>query len=280
VSKSKPVEPPKGRLDHLLPRGYLDGFTDPSTPGQIAVLDIRNQRWFESGAPRVAAIRGFYDYSAGSEPDKTADEAFKEFEEKFPIIVRELIGKAFSGWRDHLEFLLGYGQMLRARTELFREQELAQARQATMLRVKEIFQDPKTGQTAIRYEPMTETGAEREGLFRNLSITKMRGEIAKGAALFSKMNWCLRITNASADPVITGDTPVIVEGQAPTLEAALEDPRTLLFFPLCWRACLVGSPTKFDVETDSFDACDLRRLRFRYLRTESRFAYSPTRIAE
>jgi hypothetical protein len=183
MSTSEPVEPPKGRLDHLLPQGYLDGFTDPSTPGQIAVFDIRTQRWFESGTPRVAAIRGFYDYSPGSEPDKTADEAFKEFEEKFPIIVRELVGKAFSSWRDHLEFLLGHAQMLRARTELFREQELAQARQATILRVKEVFQDPKTGQTAIRYEPMAETGAEREMLFRNLSVTKMRGEITKGARI-------------------------------------------------------------------------------------------------
>src|SRR5262249_6042850 len=59
MSRSEPVEPPKGRLDHLIPQGYLDGFTDPSTPGQIAVFDIGNQRWFESGTPRIAAIRGF-----------------------------------------------------------------------------------------------------------------------------------------------------------------------------------------------------------------------------
>lgn len=205
---------------------------------------------------------------------------FKEFEEKFPNIVRELVGKAFSGWQEHLDFLLGYAQMLRARTELFREQELGQARQATMLRVKEVFRDPKTGQTAIRYEPLIETGAERETLLRNMSITKMRGEIAKGAAFFSKLNWCLRVTGNPADPLITGDTPVIVEGHAPTLEAALGDPQTLMVFPLCWQACLVGSPAKFEVITDSFRACDLRQLRSRYLRTDSRFAYSPTRIAE
>ena len=149
MSTSGQTQPLRGRLDHLLPQGYLNGFTDPSTPGQLSVYDIRNQRWFESGTARVAAIKGFYDYSHGSDPDKTADEAFKEFEEKFPNIVRELVGKGFSSWQEHLDFLLGYAQMLRARTELFREQELAQARQATILRVKEVFQDPKTGQTAI-----------------------------------------------------------------------------------------------------------------------------------
>ncbi len=280
VSVSRQTEPSRGRLDHLLPQGYLNGFTDPSIPGQLFVYDIRKQLWFESGTTRVAAIRGFYDYSHGSDPDTTADEAFREFEEKFPNVVRELVGKGFSSWQEHLDFLLGYAQMLRARTELFREQDLAQARQATMVRVKEVFQDPKTGQTAIRYEPLTETGAELETLLRNMSITKMRGEIDKGAAFFSKMYWCLRVTGDRSDPVITGDNPVIVEGQAPTLGAALDDPRTLVFFPVCWQACLVGSPGSFKVDTDSFHACDLRRLRSRYLRTDGRFAYSPTRVSE
>jgi len=280
VSISGQAEPLRGRLDHLLPQGYLNGFTDPSAPGQLSVYDIRKQRWFESGTARVAAIRGFYDYSLGSDPDKTADEACREYEEKCPTIVCELLGNRFSTWQEHLDVLLGYAQMLRAGTELFREQELAQARQAHDDRVKEVFQDPKTAQTAMRYESLTETGAELETLLRNMSITKMRGGIDKGAAFFSKMYWCLRVTRDRSDPVITGDNPVIVEGQAPTLAAALDDPRTLVFFPVCWQACLVGSPGSFKVDTDSFHACDLRRLRSRYLRTDGRFAYSPTRVSE
>lgn len=280
MSISGQTEPLRGRLDHLLPQGYLNGFTHPSTPGQLSVYDIQNQRWFESGTARVAAIRGFYDYSHSGDPDKTADEAFREFEEKFPNIIRELVGKGFSNWQEHLNFLLGYAQMLRVRTELFREQELAQARQATMLRVTEVFQDPKTGQMAIRYAPLTETDAELETLRRNMSITKMRSEIDKGPAFFSTMHWCLRVTEDRSDPVITGDNPIIVEGQAPTLGAALDDPRTLVFFPVCWQACLVGSRGSFKVDTDSFYACYLRRLRSRYLRTDGRFAYSPTRVAE
>lgn len=280
MSISGQTEPLRGRLDHLLPQGYLKGFTDPSTPGQLSVYDIRKEQWFQSGTARVAAIKGFYDYSHGSDPDKTADESFKKFEEEFPNIVRGLVGRDFSSWQEHLDFLLGYAQMLRARTEVFRQQELAQARQFTILQVKEVFQDSKTGQTAIRYEPPTETGAELETLRRNLSITRMRGEIEKGAAWFSKMYWCLRVTGDRSEPIITGDTPVIVESQAPTLGAAPDDPSTLVFFPVCWQACLIGSPRSFIVDTDSFRARDLRRVRSHYLRADGRFAYSPTRVSE
>ncbi len=280
MSISGQTEPLRGRHDHLLPQGYLKGFTDPSTPGQLSVYDTRKQRWFESGTARVAAIRGFYDYSHGSDPDKTADESFRKFEEEFPNVVRELVGRDFLSWREHLDFLLGYAQMLRARTVLFREQELAQARQSTILQIKEVSQDSKTGQTVIRYELPTETGAELETLLRNLSITRMRGEIDKGAAWFSKMHWCLRVTGDRADPVITGDNPIIVESQAATLGAAPADPSTLVHFPVSWQACLFGSPVRFTVDIDSFHARDLRRLRSLYLRTDGRFAYSPTRVSE
>lgn|SRR5579864_6971468 len=100
------TETPRARLDHLLPQGYLDGFTDPLVPVQLRVYDIQRQRWFESGMARVAAIKGFHDYSPGSDPDETADESFKEFESAFPRVVRDLVATNFSRWREHLEFLL------------------------------------------------------------------------------------------------------------------------------------------------------------------------------
>jgi hypothetical protein len=84
----------------------------------------------------VAAIRGFYDYSPGSTPDQTADQAFKEFEDKFPNVRRELVAGNFSGWRSHLEFLLRYAQMLRARSELFRHQVLVDVRSRTDVQSK------------------------------------------------------------------------------------------------------------------------------------------------
>jgi hypothetical protein len=143
--------------------------------------------------------------------------------------------------------------------------------------VKEVLSDPVTRNSVIRYDELTETGEERDTLFRNLTITTMRAEIAKSAAFFSNLHWCLRL--AVDDPVITGDDAVIVEGKAPTLEAALTDGGTLILFPLCRHACPVGSPAKFEVETEAFQAFDLKRLQALYLRGRRRFSYPPKRLA-
>lgn len=275
------LAPPRGRLDHLLPQGYLEGFTNPSNHGRLSVFSIERQQWFETIPRKVAAIKGFYDYSPGSAPDQTADQAFKEFEDRFPNVRRELVSNGFSGWQAHLDFLLRYAQMLRARSELFRKQSVTNARQQPMVRVKEVFNDPVSGRTGIRYEELTETDEERQILFRNMAITTMRSEIAKGAAFFSQLHWCLRIAAAAVTgPVIIGDDAIVVDGKVPTLEAALADAETLIFFPVCRHACLVGSPARFDVETEAFQASDLKLLRSRYLKGECRFAYSPKRMSD
>jgi Protein of unknown function (DUF4238) len=226
----------------------------------------------------VAAIKGFYDYSPGSALDQTADQAFKEFEDKFPNIRRELVANKFSEWQSHLDFLLRYAQMLRTRSELFREQTVTNARRQPMVRVKEVFNDPVAGKTSIKYEELRETAEEREKLFRNMAITIMRREIAKGAAFFSQLHWCLRIATNTANPVITGDDAIVVEGKAPTLEGALTESDTLIFFPVCRHACLIGSPAKFERETEGFHASDMKRLQRRYLKGCG-FAYSPKRLA-
>jgi hypothetical protein len=270
--------PPRGRLDHLLPQGYLEGFTNPATPGRLSVFSVGRQQWFESTPRKVAAINGFYDYSPDSAPDQTADQAFKEFEERFSNVRRELVASGFSGWQSHLDFLLRYAQMLRARSELFREQTVTNARQQPMVRVKEVVNDPASGKTGIKWEELTETAEEREKLFRNMAITTMRLEIAKGAAFFSQLHWCLRMAPGITDPVITGDDVVVVEGKVPTLEAALTDANTLIFFPVCRHACLIGSPAKFILETEAFHASDVKLLQSRYLKGACRFAYSPRRL--
>jgi hypothetical protein len=267
------IAPPRGRLDHLLPQGYLEGFTNPSTPGRLSVFSIERQRWFESTPRKVAAINGFYDYSPDSAPDQTADQAFKEFEDRFPNVRRELVASGFSGWQSHLDFLLRYAQMLRARSELFREQTVTNARQQRIVRVKEVLNE-----TTLSHEELTETVEEREKIFRNMAITTMRREIAKGAALFSALHWCLRMAPAVTDPVVTGDDAVLVQHKTPTLEAALTDANTLVFFPICRHACLIGSPAKFNLETEAFDFRDLKVLQSRYVKGECRFAYSPKRL--
>ena len=268
---------PRNRLDHLLPQGYLEGFIDAAKGTTLSVLDIQKQRWFESGTRNVAAIRGFYDYSPGSAPDQTADEAFAKFEDRFPNVRRELVSNGFSGWRTHLNFLLEYAQMLRARSELFREHALAVARESSMLRVEEVWQE--AGTTKVKYKPLELSEADRETLLRNMTITTMRREIANGAGLFVQMHWCLRFTTDPAHPVITADDAVIVQGRnIPTLEKALEDQETLIFFPLCWQACLIGSIAQFATETDMFLRPDLTLLQSLYLKSDRRFVYSPSRL--
>jgi hypothetical protein len=278
VLPASAIAPPRGRLDHLLPQGYLEGFTNPSTPGRLSVFSVERQQWFETTPRKVAAIKGFYDYSPDSAPDQTADQAFKEFEERFPNVRRELVASGFSGWQSHLDFLLGYAQMLRARSELFREQTVTNARQQPMVRLKEVVNDPASGKTGIKWEELTETAEEREKLFRNMAITTMRLEIAKGAAFFSQLHWCLRIAPGITDPVITGDDAIVVDGKAPTLEAALTDADTLIFFPVCRHACLIGSPARFVQEIEVFHTSDLKRFQNLYLKGDCRFSYSPKRL--
>lgn len=281
-----PRETTKGnRLDHVLPQGYLDGFTGPPDKGQVCVFDCQQQRWFDTGAAGVGAIKGFYDYPQGSDPDRTADQAFAELEAKFPVVRRELVASGFSGWVKQLDFLLAFAQMLRARSELFREQHLAYSKRSIILKVEEVLQTeasetkPGTFDTTLKVEPyVRENETERETLLRNKTITDMRTEIANGAAWLAELWWCLRLTGNLNDPVITADNPVVVEGRAATLQEALGDPKTLVFFPICWQACLIGNPAKFDKETDPFHPCDLRRLRALYLISARRFVFSPARL--
>jgi hypothetical protein len=86
----------RDRLDHILPQGYLDGFSDPRTAGQLSVFDLKREKWFESGTRGVAAQRGFYDYSPKGSPDQTADEAFKKLEGEFPLKRDELVANNFA----------------------------------------------------------------------------------------------------------------------------------------------------------------------------------------
>ena len=109
---------PRNRKDHLLPRGYLNGFTKN---GQLSVYDMVGKSWSENKPSEVGYIKGFFDYCPNSDPDQTADESFQFFENNFPQLRKQFVASKFSGWKDHLEFFLKYAQMLRVRTELFRK---------------------------------------------------------------------------------------------------------------------------------------------------------------
>jgi hypothetical protein len=117
------AEQARNRNDHILPQGYLDGFTGPD--GFLQVYDISAQKWaFRSNTKNVACERNFYEYSKDVNPDQTADEAFQEYEDFFPDLRRELVAPNFVGWKTHLPFLLCYINQIRVRSRLFRQHVL------------------------------------------------------------------------------------------------------------------------------------------------------------
>ena len=112
----------------------------------MSVFDREKKRWFKSGTAAIGTIKGFYDYSEGLQPDRTADDAFRKLETTFPELRRKLVATSFVDWTKHLETLLGFVQMLRARSLLFREQSLDQGRNLTFLKVEEVL-PPKPSRT-------------------------------------------------------------------------------------------------------------------------------------
>jgi hypothetical protein len=194
--------PERDRRDHILPQGYLEGFTIPSKPGRLWVHDIERRDWFESSPKAVAAERGYYDYSEGSKPDATADQAFAEFEIDFPPLVRDLVASGFADWTKHVDFLVRYSQMIRARSSLFRQETLQQANHSTFLQVEEVLEvgpnpdRPGETLTRIRY---SECERPPEAYLKNMTITNMRSEIAKGAGEFAGWNWHVRVTDEPRD---------------------------------------------------------------------------------
>ena len=281
--------PDRNRRDHILPRGYLEGFTDTGQKdGRLCVFNIEKKSWLErpTNPLSVAAERGFYDYSENSTPDATADEAFFEFETDFPQIRRELVARAFSGWTQHREFLVSYSQMLRARSKFFREEVLLEVNKTIILKVEEVLATrpsntkPGETETEVRYSHFEPSSAQRDELFKNLSITKMREEIKKGACEFSDWHWCLRFTTDMTTPIVTADNAVALIGSGPfSREEAMTHPNTILVFPVCRQACLIGSVQRFETETDVIHPSLLGELHRLYLtQSGARFAYSPVKL--
>jgi hypothetical protein len=273
----------RNRLDHILPQGYLEGFTNPRHPGNLSVFDCKRGIWFDSGARGVSAEHGFYDFSEGTNPPKTADHAFAELERNFPRVRRELTVQEFAGWERHLEFLLTFAQMLRARSRLFREHVIASGQNLTMGRIDKVTQVPSKTRPGEFDSQVSFTrigkGAERDRALKNKSIMDMCAEIAKGPDWMSRLNWRLRLAREPADPVVTADDAIVVIGPIPGLSRAVYDPRTRVFFPICWQACLVGSHLTTANLVGHFEAADLRGLRSLYMSSPQRFAYSPVRLA-
>jgi uncharacterized protein DUF4238 len=279
----------RNRYDHVVPRSYLSGFIHPSraaTPKKLWVFDVRESRWMERSPKEIGGEVGFYDYSFGSKPDQTADEVFASLERQFPLVRATILETGFAAWRQHLDFLLEYFQMLRARSFLFRKELTAQAERSKFFELTEFVRkernpnDPagsgfdvwKTTEVAFA-DPR-----EKQRLLKNKAITDMRGEIEKGSDWFQSFHWALRYTNDPNDSVITSDNCLVVTGDVADRESSLTHPGTLVFLALSWQACLIGSPQQFNMETDAFHPADLIQMRSIFAANAERFIISPCKL--
>jgi len=166
-------------------------------------------------------------------------------ESKFPVVRRELIESNFTAWATHREFLLEYAQMLRARSRLFRAQATTYTRQSII------------GAVGLKGKPyIPEEQADHEQRLRNMTITQMRLEIAKGSGLFSKLHWCLRLTKDVSHPAITADAPVIALGSSPETpvlqEAVLLDANSWIVFPVCRKPTLLVTHSRWKQKRKTF----------------------------
>jgi hypothetical protein len=75
------------------------------------------------------------------------------------------------------------------------------------------------------------------------------------------------------------ETPFLAAGdRGGEIGEMLQDPETLLYFPICWQACLFGSPRRFDKKTDNFGPQDMQTFRKKYRTFAKQFLISPTKL--
>ena len=261
----------RGRKDHYLPQGYLRGFIDPSRqshPKPLWVFDIPHGKWRESSTSEVGFSKGFYDPMGAGTELEFADATFSEFERKFPLVRRDLIATGFTGWEQHLDFLLGYMDMIRARSLLYFSQKQKEKENTPAWVVTEVISP-----TEIKVEPK----ALSRDFIRNRTLVEMKEEIEHGPVRLRNFDWALRYCDSVEDCCTTSESPFVMEGVSGDIAKDFADPTTLLIFPVCWQACLFGSLSKFNVKTDKFLSQDLWKLRTDRKANSSLFIISPTR---
>lgn len=278
----------RNRKDHIIPVGYLRGFVHPQRthlPKPLFVFDISAGQWLERSPKEIAFRKGFYDYTSKGVPEQTAERAFTSFETGFPRVRDFILANGFASWLQHKDFLLHFGQMLRTRSLLYRFQSISEFDSLQMFTLTELIvresdpEQPGKYRETWKYEPFKPRDElERQRLARNKAITDMREELKKGPDWFADFDWTLQYTESPDDPIITSDQPVVVDGRADSLERAVvgRHADTLIFIPLCWQMCLIGSPRRFLESTGRFQPADLARLRSIQRKTANEFLAATT----
>jgi hypothetical protein len=264
------------RRDHYLPQSYLRGFIDPSRLNRSQPLwhfDIPNRVWSEKSSREVGYRLGFYDYTTSEIGLESADKAFAQLENIFPKTRRDLIARNFANWKDYRDVLLHYAQMLRARSLLFFDQKRVEGQNLRAWVVESVSPD----RMSVKVKSMTPEPLPA-AFIRNWTINQMREEIKKGAAWLNEFHWALRYCDSPSAPFIVSEFPLILHGHHSKAEDTLRDPESLLIFPLCWQACLIGSRRRFEIDTDGFGLEDMLRAQKIYRESADLFILSPTQL--
>src|SRR5579884_1088868 len=106
----------------------------------------------------------------------------------------------------------------------------------------------------------------------------MLQDAQSGVSWMARMDWCLRYTDDESNPFCTTDQALLVIGTLPEKQTDMEllfHQDTVIVFPLCWQACIFGSPLRFDRSYDRAHPAQLLDLRSDQKRLTDRFVISP-----
>jgi hypothetical protein len=157
-----------------------------------------------------------------------------------------------AAWTDHLDFLLRFAQMMRARSLLFFEQQHEMWKNTPTWKVKEVLPDGKS----LKLESMTPSPPP-DDFIRNRTIIEMQAEIKKGEAWANDYHWALQYTDTPDEPFIISESPFV---------STTDHPPRLLLLPISWRACLYGTLEDYGSEARRVDIENLRQIQSMYRR--------------
>lgn len=214
-----------------------------------------------------------YDFSNDAIEAEHADVTFKKMEDQFPSMIEAIRTADFAEWKEHLNFLLTYMQMIRVRSPQFlveQGQELAEATVATVTSADHT-------ENKLTYDNVRRLSEDE---VHDFTLAKMREEFKKGATWMAEFHWQIRTTFDPKNPVTTSEAPLFVKGIKPNPERAmtmeiLTDAGSEVWFPLCWEAALVGRIEPFDSDWVSFDPKDLNVLRHVVAEMAPQYLISP-----
>lgn len=275
-----PTQQIRNRKDHWLPQGYLRGFVGPSRASlekPLCCFFKDTEQWEDASAAEIGYDIGFYDYAAGTDGAATTppDTVFARLEREFPLHREAMAANAFANWREHKQFLLEFAEMLASRSPLGMEHFEIDARSFRGATVLAVDNDRRTiTPDSLEMRPLPERTV------RNITVSRMLKKVEAGPGWAAKLDWCLRYTDVESEGFCTIDQAVFVEGSVPLADEhgrmtldMLHHPNALVYFPLCWQACLFGSPLRFD---DAYGrATGTRILRAQQKQQADKFLVSP-----